>query len=199
MKKYEPCFLFSRIVRSFELTLRRDQGDDGDRRAFLSFEDIDNLFAQADHIFRSRERPYVPRLLRTFTSGSDSIQITDCALDASRVICLSAVCVGWRRIIKHRTTGEKLLDLPRLVRCANTQCIFVQVLQDNEITFVVPGSVKLFGLLSFCELCATGVPPLSSEKGCVCVHPDSKLRVLGELTFQLRCDFRRETMSIVWL
>ena len=115
MRANEHCFFLSLAIRPFQLTFfQKDNETFQSSGPDIHFQDIDDLFTEAERIHQQRPNPFLPRMFDQFTSGLGFVQVTGRTIVLSQITCGAAVNKQWLRLMCHSTRNMTVVDLCRL-------------------------------------------------------------------------------------
>ena len=104
MQTNEQCFFLSLAIRPFQLTFfQTDHETLESSGPDIHFQDIDDLFTEAERIHR-----------QGFASGPGFIQVTGRTLVLSKLVCWAAVHRHWLNLICHSTQNMTIVDFRRI-------------------------------------------------------------------------------------
>ena len=135
MRTNEQCFFLSLAIRPFQLTFfQKDHETFESSGPDIHFQDIDDLFTEAERIHRQGPNPLLPRMLDQFTSGPGLIQVTGRTLVLSKLVCRAAVRRHWLNLICHSTQNMTIVDFCRILSREQHEAWLTE---DMEETFTM--------------------------------------------------------------
>ena len=102
-------------IRPFQLTFfQKDNETFQSSGPDIHFQEIDDLFTEAERLHQQRPNPLLPRTLDQLSSGFGFVQVTGRTIVPSRLVCWAAVSKQWLRLMCYSTNNMTMVDLRRL-------------------------------------------------------------------------------------